>query len=148
MIETIPLPVRLALEADTHMTSVDVSAYCHIVGKLIFLCHTRPDISYVVGIMNRYMHSPQAAHWSALQHILRYLNYTPNLGILFDPSSESTFHGFTDSDYMSCKNTRCSVGLYIFKLACGPVSGASKQQPTVSDSTTEAEFKALSEATK
>lgn len=49
---------------------------------------------------------------------------------------------------MSCKNTRRSVGLYIFKLAGGFVSWASKQQPTVIDNTTEAEYKALSEATK
>ena len=94
------------------------------------------------------MHSPQDAHWSALQHILCYLNYTQDLGILFDPSSESTLHGFTDSDNLSCKNTRHSVGLYIFKLAGGPVSWSSKQQPTVSDNTTEAEYKALSKATK
>ena len=122
MVKTIPLLVGLVLEADTHTTSVDISAYCHIVGKLIFLCHTRLDISYTIGIMSHYMHSPQAAHWSALQHILRYLNYTPVLGILIDPSDESTLHGFTDSDYLSCKNTRRSVGSYIFKLAGGPIS--------------------------
>lgn len=88
----------LMLRGNTHTTSIEVSAYCHIVDKLIFLCHNCANISYVVGIMSFYMHSTYDAHWSVLQHILLYVSYTQDLGILFDPSSDSSLHGFTNPD--------------------------------------------------
>jgi hypothetical protein len=72
----------------------------------------------------------------------------PDLGILFDNSRQTGVQGYSDSDYLSCKNTRRFVGSYLFTFANGPISWASKQQPSVSDSTTEAEYKAVSEAAK
>jgi hypothetical protein len=116
-IEFIPLPVGHILEDDTKTPFVDLSAYCHIVGKLIFLCHTRPNISYAVGIVSQHMHAPQEAHWDSLQHILRYLNYTSDFGILYDKDTASPLQGYSDSNYLSCKNTWRSVGSYLFKFA-------------------------------
>lgn len=146
--EFIPLPMGHVLTSETHTPSVDLHEYCHIVGKLIFLCHTRPDIAYAVGLVSRFMHCPQRLHWESVQHILRYLNYTKDFGILYNRSTDITLHGFTDADYLGCPDTRQSVGAYLFQLAAGPISWSSKQQSTVSDSTTEAEYKALSEGAK
>lgn len=63
LIESVPLPVEIVLEANTNTPHVDSSKYCHLVGKLIFLCHTRLDILYAVGLLSRFMHKPQMAHW-------------------------------------------------------------------------------------
>lgn len=84
------------------------------------------------------------AHWNSIQHLLRYLNGTVNYDLLYKPHIQ----GYTDADYLSCLNIRRSVGAYIFKLASGSVSWSSKQEPTIFDSTTEAEYKTLSEESK
>jgi hypothetical protein len=68
MTKHISLPEGHVLEAKTNTAAIDVSKYCHIVGKLIFLCHTRPDISYFVGIISRYIHKPQQARWDTLHY--------------------------------------------------------------------------------
>lgn len=82
MIEHISLPVGHVLEAATGIVHIDVSTYCHIVGKLIILCNTCPDLSYVVGVVTRYMHLPQQAHLDFVNHMLRYLNFTRDYGLL------------------------------------------------------------------
>jgi hypothetical protein len=144
MTKVLPLLVGYALEVETHTPPVDVSAYCHLVGQIIFLCHTHPNLSYAVGIVYC-MHSPQKAHWDSVKHVLRYLNFTSDFGILYSPDGGTNLHGYTNSDYLGCNNTCRSMPP---KLAGGPISWSSKQQPTVSDSTTKAEYNAFSEAAK
>lgn len=125
MIEYVTLPV--GHEANTSTPSLDVSAYCHIVGKLFFLCHTRPDLSYAVGVVNRYMHSPQKAHRKYVYHIFRYINFTQDFDIVYKRQSSTLLHGFLDVDYLSCRNTRRSVDSYLLKLVDGSISWSSKQ---------------------
>lgn len=146
--EFTPLPRGLVLNAETGTPPVDPTLYCRAVGKLIFLTHTRPDISHAIGIVSRFMQHPQQAHWDVVSHILRYISTTSDFGILYSRSGLPSLTGYTDADYLSCSSTRRSIGAYIFKLASGPISWSSKQQPTVSDSTIEAKYKALSEGAK
>jgi hypothetical protein len=107
---------------------------------------TRPFIS--VSLVSRFMHSPQNTHWLALNHILRYSNFTKDYGILYKPGVPSQLCGFTNADYLNCKNTRQSIGAYLIQLASNLIAWASKQQPTVLDSTIEVEYKALSNGAK
>lgn len=144
----IPLPDGFITQSDTGTPSVDLSEYCKIVGKLLFLTTTRPDLSYSVGIAARFMSKPEQQHLDAVTHILRYIKATLDYGISFQRSNTLTLEGYTDADYLGCLDTRRSTSGYVFKLAAGPISWASKCQPTISDSTTKAEYKALSEATK
>lgn len=146
--EFTPLPVGLVLNVDTATPPFDATTYWRAVGKLIFPTHTRPNISHADGIVSRFMQSPQHAQWDVVSHLLRYLSSTPDFGILYSRSSSPSLTGFTDADYLSCSSTRRSIGAFVFTLASGPVSWSSKQQPTVSDNTTEAEYKALSEGAK
>lgn len=146
--EFTPLPLGLTLDVDTATPAVDPSIYCRVVGKLIFLTHTRPDISHAVGIVSRFMKAPQQAHWDSVSHLLRYISTTADFGIHYSNSGSHSLTGFTDADYLSCTSTQRSIGAYVFTLASGPISWSSKQQATVSDSTTEAEYKALSEGAK
>ena len=57
--------------------------YQRLVGRLIYLCHTRPDISYVVSVVSRYMHDPRTGHMEVVYRILRYLKGTPGRGLWF-----------------------------------------------------------------
>jgi hypothetical protein len=62
---------------------VDKGAYERLVGRLIYLCHTRPDISYVVSVVSRYMHDPRTEHMEVVYQILRYWKGTPGKGLWF-----------------------------------------------------------------
>lgn len=79
--EHIPLPSNLTLLSDMSSPPTDTTNYCTIVGKLIFLTTTRPDIAYVVSNVSRFMSHPQIAHLDAIFHILRYINKTTNYGL-------------------------------------------------------------------
>ena len=62
---------------------VDHDLYQRLIGKIIYLSHTRPEIAYVVGVISQFMHSPHKSHMEAIYRILRYLKSTPGKGILF-----------------------------------------------------------------
>ena len=66
---------------------VDIGRFQRLVGKLIYLSHTRLDIAYAVSIISQFMHSPTKRHLKATYHILRYLKGTPRKGLLFKKSS-------------------------------------------------------------
>ncbi|XP_042027229.1 uncharacterized mitochondrial protein AtMg00810-like [Salvia splendens] len=69
-----------------------------VVGKLIYLSHTRPDIAYAVGVVSQSMHAPQEAHWEAVLRIVRYLKGTAKHGLMFEKHGHMEIHGFTDAD--------------------------------------------------
>lgn len=152
----VPLPEGTVLFTDMSAAPVDSTHYSRLVGKLIYLTNTRPDISYFVGIVNRYMVAPQQPHLDAVRHILRYLRATSDFGLLYSRTSPSQLQGFTssngpwsitgftDADWGACQETRRSVGAYLFLFAGGPISWSSKRQLTVSRSSTESEYKSLS----
>ncbi|CAM6101727.1 unnamed protein product [Calypogeia fissa] len=156
-----PLPEGMALLNETGTPDEDPVEYGHLVGELIFLTQTRPDITHAVGVVSRFMSKPQQSHLQAAKHILRYCKSTPDYGIAFyqnqatDGATALTgftnswkMHGYTDSDWAADKQTRRSIGGQILTFAGGPVSWASKRQPTVSLSSTEAEYKSLSDGAR
>lgn len=73
--------------------------YQRLVGKLIYLSHTRPDISYAVGIVSQFMHQPQNDHWEAALRIVRYLKGTSGHGVFFQKHGHVEIHGYTDADW-------------------------------------------------
>lgn len=139
-----PLPEGFITQSESNTSPVDRTQYYQAVGKLLYLTNTRPDLSHSVGIVARFMAAPQQNHLEAVKHILRYLKGTINYGILYKSNAPLDLHGYTDAAYLDCLEMRRSTGGYLFKLADGPISWSSKRQDTVSDSTTEAEYKALS----
>lgn len=123
--------------------------YRQAVGSLMFLATvTRPDISHAVGVASRFLNCPKLAHWNAVKRIIKYIIGTQNYGIQFDKNGDTNLYGFTDSDYASDIDTRRSTSGYVYKLCNGPITWSSKRQPTVTLSTTEAEYVAASQATK
>ena len=140
-----PLPAGQILSSETHTPSVDSTTYSQLVGKLIFLTITRLDLAFAVNRIASYMAAPQQAHLESAMHILRYVLSTFDHGILYNNNPTFSIQGFTDADWATCPDTRRSIGAYLFLAAGGPVSWQSKRQLTISRSSTESEYKSLSD---
>ncbi|KAM1753554.1 hypothetical protein ACFX12_006125 [Malus domestica] len=124
----------------------DATMYRQLVGSLIYLTLTRPDISYAVGVMSRYMQNPKKPYLEAGRRILRYVKSTIDYGLLYKKGEDCKLVGYCDTDYVGDHDTRRSTTGYLFKLGSGTISWCSKRQPTMSLSTTEAEYKAAAMA--
>lgn len=123
--------------------------YRELVGSLMYLSiATRPDITYAVGIVSRYLEKPTIAHETAAKRILKYLRGTINFGIFYSNSDEIKLIGYSDADYAGDSDTRRSTSGYFFEFGNGPISWCSERQKCVSLSTTEAEYIAASNAVK
>ena len=121
--------------------------YREALGALQYLSiATRPDITYAVSILSRFMHNPGIPHWNGLKRVYAYLKYTRDLWLSFG-TVKAKIEGFSDADGMS-QQDRHAISGYVFMLNGGAVSWSSKRQDTISLSTTEAEYIALTHAAK
>ena len=120
----------------------DATMYRQLVGSLLYLTLTRPDISYAVGVMSRYMQNPKKPHLEAVRRILRHVKGTIDYGLLYKKGEDYKLVGYCDADYVGDHDTRRSTTGYVFMLGSRAISWCSKRQPTVSLSTTEAEYRA------
>ena len=107
---------------------------------------TRPDITYTVSILARFSRNPGIPHCNALKHVYAYLKSTRDFWLSFGGNKEQIF-GYSDADGMS-QEDRHAISGYVFMLNGGAVSWSSKRQDTISLSTTEAEYIALTHAAK
>ena len=123
-------------------------SYASAVGSLMYdmLC-TRPDISYLVGMVSQYQSNPGPKHWQAIKHILKYLQRTRNY-ILVYWCEDMISIGYTDSDFQSILDFRKSTSGYVFILGGGAISWRSVKQSCIVDSTMEAEYVVACEAAK
>ena len=140
-----PLPLSCKLMPDDGSLLPDPTLYRAIIGKLNFLTHTRPDLSYTVQTLSQFMQAPRDSHLHALHHVLRYVNGTAGQGILLQGSDHLTIQAYSDSDWASCPSTRRSVSGYVIMLGSSPISWRSKKQGTVSRSSSEAEYRAMAQ---
>ena len=76
----------------------DKVRYQRLVGKLIYLSHTRPDIAYVVSVVRQFMHNSSEDHMGAVIQILHYLKSSPGKGLLFSKNTHLNIKGYTDAD--------------------------------------------------
>ena len=123
---------------------VDTTTYKQMVGSLMYMTATRPDLAYVVGLISRFMERPTDLHQQAVKRVLRYLKGTTDLGIFYKRGGGDELIAFSDSDYAGDIEDRKSTSGYVFLLSSGAVAWSSKKQPIVTLSTTEAEFVAAS----
>lgn len=136
--------------ADTGSKDCDATRYRSIIGKLLFAANTvRADISYVVGVLSRYLKEPKEVHIRAAKRVLRYLKGTADVGLFYQSNNQTTqLQGYCDADWANDKATRKSTTGFVFKYAGGAITWRSKKQPTVALSTAEAEYMALCEGAK
>ncbi|XP_016719155.1 uncharacterized mitochondrial protein AtMg00810-like [Gossypium hirsutum] len=107
-----PMEFNLKLGTDEDGKEVDRGRYQHLVGKLIYLSHTRPDITFGVSVISQYMHAPREKHLEATYKILRYLKGTPGKGLHFKKTASRIVEIYTDADWAGSVNERHSTGGY------------------------------------
>uniref|UniRef100_A0A8R7TS16 Mitochondrial protein n=1 Tax=Triticum urartu TaxID=4572 RepID=A0A8R7TS16_TRIUA len=137
-----PIEANHRIKADMG-DPVDKGQYQRLVGRLIYLSHTRPDIAYAVSIVSRYMHDPRSTHLNAAYRILRYLKGCPGKGILFSNSRHLSIECYTDADWAGCLDDRRSTSGYGIFVGGNLVSWRSKKQSVVARSTAEAELRSM-----
>ncbi|XP_070679118.1 secreted RxLR effector protein 161-like [Malus domestica] len=135
-----PLEPGLKLCKDINGVAMDNSFYKQLVGSLMYLTFTRPDLMYGVSVISRYMERPTEMHLNAAKRILRYVKGTIDYGVFYNSQGGSYFVGFTDSDYAGDIDDRKSTSGHVFMLNYGAITLSSKKQQIVTLSTTEAEF--------
>jgi hypothetical protein len=143
-----PMVERPHLLSNMQQELVDPTLYRSMVGKLLHLTHTRPDITYSVSVVSRFIARPQAAHLQAVRRIFWYLSCTADFGILFGRGGKSVVTGYSDSDYAGDTESGRSTTGFVFCMEDSPITWFSKKQPTVALSSTETEYKALSKAAR
>eukprot|EP00253_Pinus_taeda_P034035 PITA_34035 len=141
-----PTVMGLKLSKEDCSNNVNLTLYKSMIGNLMYLTTTRPNIMYAMSLVSRFMDTPKDTHWQAAKRILRYVNGTKHYGILYQETSDFRLIGYTDSDWAGSVNERKSTSGYVFHLGSGANSWASKKQPIMSLSTAEAEYVAATTA--
>lgn len=119
---------------------LDVTLYKQMIGSLMYLTVTRPDLTFAVGMASHFMENPTKAHYQVVKRILRYVKNTAELGVRYERGGNNELQVYTDSDYAGDLDDRRSTSGFVFLIAGGAVSWSSKKQPIVALSTTEAEY--------
>ena len=135
-----PAPTHLKLSKDEAGTSVDQSLYRSMIGSLLYLTASRPDITFAVGVCARYQANPKISHLNQVKRILKYVNGTSDYGIMYCHCSDSMLVGYCDADWAGSADDRKSTSGGCFYLGNNLISWFSKKQNCVSLSTAEAEY--------
>lgn len=124
----------------------DPDSYKRLVGRLIYLTITRPEICYEVQRLSQFLHSPKHSHMDAALRVAKYVKGSPGMGIFFSADSALKLSAYCDSDWDSCPMSRRSLTGFCVKLGESLVSWRTKKQSTVSRSSAEAEDRAMATA--
>ena len=135
-----PMATSTALDPDEEGEAVDQREYRSMIGSLLYLTASRPDIHFTVCLCARFQASPRTSHRQAIKRIFRYLHSTLQYGIWYSCSSSLSIRGFSDSDFAGCRIDRKSTSGTCHFLGTSLVSWSSRKQSSVAQSTAEAEY--------
>ncbi|CAO2835584.1 unnamed protein product [Amaranthus hypochondriacus] len=144
---TFPMEQNHRLARSTSLLLQDIEQYRRLVGRLIYLAFTRPDLAYSVHILSQFLNAPRQDHWDAAIRVVRYLKGCPGQGILLRSDCDLSLSGWCDSDWASCPLTRRSLSGWLVFLGRSPISWKTKKQVTVSRSSAEAEYRSMAAVT-
>ncbi|XP_071740301.1 secreted RxLR effector protein 161-like [Rutidosis leptorrhynchoides] len=141
-----PMEPKLQVMKDEEGIAVDETKYISIIGSLRYLVHTRPDLSYSVGVMSRFMASPKESHYKAVRQILRYVKGTTSYGLFYRRGGDGKLLGYSDSSYdMDRSDGKGTTGM-AFYYSGNLITWCSAKQRTVVLSSCESEFMATASA--
>ncbi|KAK0570386.1 hypothetical protein LWI29_000343 [Acer saccharum] len=135
-----PMSTTLKLSKDASGKSVDQTLYRGMIGSLLYLTPSRPDISFSVGVCARYQSDPKESHLSSVKRVIRFVNGTSNYGIWYSFDTNPSLVGYSDADWAGNCDDRKSTSGGCFFLGNNLVSWFCKKQNSISLSTAEAEY--------
>ncbi|OAE24922.1 hypothetical protein AXG93_2931s1660 [Marchantia polymorpha subsp. ruderalis] len=139
----------VALETEEEKKYMSRIPYASAVGSLMYaMIYTRPDLAFAVCVVSQYMVNSRKEHWQAVKRIFTYLRGTSDIGLCYGNDTQCLVVGYSDFDYAGDVDSMSSMTGYVFTLRGSVVSWKLTLQPTVTLSTTEAEYMALTEAAK
>lgn len=138
-----PIEVNHKLMMHSDQVPTNKERYQRLVGKLIYLSHTRPDIAYAVSVVSRFMQSPSEDHMNAVYRILRYLKSSPGKGLFFGKNESKQVIGYTDADWGGDRTDGKSTSGYFTFVGGNLVTWRSKKQKVVARSSAEAKFRGM-----
>ena len=138
---------KLSVTDGNLLGAEDATKYRSLVGALQYLTLTRPDICFDVNKVCQFLHAPTTVHWSAVKRILRYIQGSKSIGLTIRRSPSLIVSAFSDADWAGDFDDRRSTGGFAIFFGGNLISWSARKQPTVSRSSTEAEYKALANAT-
>ncbi|XP_059668768.1 secreted RxLR effector protein 161-like [Cornus florida] len=130
----------LKLDKDEKGKEVDIKKYRGMIGSLLYLTASRPDIMFSVCLCARFQSCPKESHLNAVKRIFKYLNGTSNLGLWYPRHTSFELVGFTDADFAGCKVDRKSTSGACHFIGQSLVSWSCKKQNSVALSTAEAKY--------
>ncbi|GJY42426.1 retrovirus-related pol polyprotein from transposon TNT 1-94 [Tanacetum coccineum] len=139
-----PMVDRLKLDEDPLGIPVDQTRFRSMVGSLMYLTASRPDLVFAVCMCARYQASPTKKHLEALKRVFRYLRGTINWGLWYPKDTAMALTAYADADHAGCQDTRRSTSGSAQFLGDKLVSWSSKKQKSTAISTTKAEYIAMS----
>ena len=147
-------PLTTSMEQKLKLTSIEgkefenATKYRQLVGSLNYLTTTKPNISFIIGILSRFMQNPCEGHWPTTKRVLRYLKGTQDFEIKYTQVEDFSLIGYSNSDFDGDKEAGLYTSRYAMSLGSGAISWRSHKQLVPTNSTTEVEYVVAAEATK
>lgn len=138
-----PMEQNHTLARDKGEFFSEPSKYRRLIGRLVYLTVTKPDLSYAVHTLAQFLQAPRLKHWHAALRVVRYLKNAPGQGIFLSATNDLTLSAYCDSDWAACPLTRRSLTGYVVLLGNSLVSWKTKKQQVVSRSSAEAEYRSM-----
>eukprot|EP00253_Pinus_taeda_P002809 PITA_02809 len=135
-----PMEQNLKLSKFEGGEKVDSTTYRQLIGSLIYLTNTRPNLSYAVNILSRFMQEPQDSHWNAAKRVLRYIQGTKDFGLPYTKTKNFVLGGYSNANISGSIDDRASTLGYLMNMGSASVSWSCKKQAIVATSLAEAEY--------
>lgn len=145
---SVPMDPKVTLTTESGILLEDPKPYRELIGRLLYLCVTRPDITFAVHNLSQFLSCATDMHLHAAHNILKYLKGNPGQGLFYSSSTDICLNAFSDADWGTCLDSRRSVSGICIYLGTSLVSWKSKKQEVCSSSSTESEYRSMAQATK
>jgi hypothetical protein len=134
------MEAKLKLLVDPSSELIDATMYRQIIGSLMYLTNTKPDICFAVNTLSQFLVEPRHVHLVAAKQVMRYLKGTIDCSLSYDGDHDFTLSGYTDADWAGSVSDRKSTSGCCFSLGSAMISWQSRKQSSIVLCTTEAEY--------